>query len=174
MRLVCVARLQGILTIMMSLQLLFEAWKLIPRADRLFHSLSSGFHKSLILVQLERAKTQPSLKLLMPSGLLFELMIEGLPKRGCLRISVVLVGSDLARPDFTFIHAPIILFQVEQGSLLSLGVIKIRCVRALAMHRKSGLVSSVFHQFLPRLFLLGQGPSSIVWLVELRIGSWDQ
>jgi len=58
----------------------------------------------------------------------FELVIEGLPKRGCLRISATLVGSDFVRPGLTLIHAPRKFFQMEHGSLLSLGAAKIQLI----------------------------------------------
>jgi hypothetical protein len=76
-------------------------------------------------VQPECVKAQPSFRPLTPSGAPFELVIEGLPKRGCLRISVMLVRSDFVRPGLTLIHAPRMLFQMEHDSLLSLGVAKI-------------------------------------------------
>lgn len=58
----------------------------------------------------------------------FELVIKGLPKRGCLRILATLVGFDFVRPDLTLIHAPRMLFQIEHGSLLSLGAANIQLI----------------------------------------------
>jgi hypothetical protein len=118
--------LQGIPAIMISLQLLLDAWKFIPSADRFFHSSSSGHQRSLILVQPELVKAHLSPNPLIPNGLPFELVMRGLPKRGCLRISATLVESDLVRPDLTLIHAPKMLFQMEHGTLLNFEVVKIQ------------------------------------------------
>jgi hypothetical protein len=54
----------------------------------------------------------------------FALVIEGLPKRGCLKVSAALIESDLVKPDLTFSHAPTMLFHMEHGILLSLGAVK--------------------------------------------------
>jgi hypothetical protein len=88
---------------MISLHSLLEAWKLIPSADRLFHSRSFELQRSLILMQLKLAKVHPSLRPLVPSGLLLELVIRGLSKMGYLSILAMLVKSDLTSPDLTLI-----------------------------------------------------------------------
>jgi hypothetical protein len=59
-----------------------------------------------------------------PSGIPLELRIDGLPKRGCLRISAEVVGSNLIRSGLAFNQAPTMLFHIEHLSLLSLGVAK--------------------------------------------------
>lgn len=113
---------------MMSLQLLLEAWKPIPNLDKLFHSLVSRLHKSLILVQPDRVNAQPSLGPLTPNSMSFALVIEGLPKRGCLRVSTTLDGSDFVKPGLTLIHAPRMFFHMEHGILLNLGTTNIQLI----------------------------------------------
>jgi hypothetical protein len=67
------------------------------------------------------AKALPSLMPPTPSGIHVELRIDGLPKRGCLRISAKVVGSDLIRPGRTFNQVPTMLFHIEHLNLLNLG-----------------------------------------------------
>ncbi len=101
------------LAVMISVHLLFDAWKLMPISARLFHSLSTAFHRSLIREHPERAKALPFLRPPIPSGSPFVLRIDGLPKRGYLRVSAALVGSALVRPGLTFNQAPTMLFHIE-------------------------------------------------------------
>jgi len=68
----------------------------------------------------------PSLKPLRPNGAPSWLSIEGLPKIGCRRIFVVLVGIAFVRPDWTFIQAPTILFHIEHWIVLNFGAPKIQ------------------------------------------------
>ncbi len=126
MELVISSGRQGILVVMPSRQLLFEASWIIFNSESPFHLLFAGFQRSLIREQPEYAKAFPSLRPLVPSGVPFTLRMEGLPKRGYLRISVALVGSVLIRPGLTFSQAPIILFHIEHWVLLSLGTVKIQ------------------------------------------------
>jgi len=72
------------------------------------------------------AKALLSLKPLIPSREPFELRIEGLPNSGYLRISALLVGSDLISPDLTFNQAPNILSHIEQWVFLSFITAKIQ------------------------------------------------
>jgi hypothetical protein len=105
----------GMLSRMMSLEALLEAWKCILRSERFFQSWASWFQRSLTLVCPERAKAHPSLWLFTPSGSPLVLVKDGFPKRGYLSISALLVGSSLVRPGRTLIHAPRMLFHMEQG-----------------------------------------------------------
>ncbi len=117
----CSSGRHGILAVMMSLHLLFEVWWLIPSSDRPLQSLFSGLQRSLTREHSECAKAHPSLRPLTLSGVSLALSMDGLPKSGCLRISSVVVGSDLVRPSLTFSQALMVLFHIEHWSLLSLG-----------------------------------------------------
>jgi hypothetical protein len=76
---------------------------------------------SLTLEHLDYAKALPSLMPPTPRGKPLELRIDGLPNRGCLRISAKVVDSDLIRPGLACNQAPTMLFHIEHLSLLSLG-----------------------------------------------------
>ncbi len=117
---------------MMSLEALFEAWKCIPKFERFFQPCTSRSQRSLTLVCLKRAKAHPSLRSFIPRGRPLELVREGFPKRGCLRSSALLVGPSLVRPGRTLIHAPRMLFHIEQGDLLSLGATKIQFISGMS------------------------------------------
>lgn len=108
----------------MSKHRLLDAWLLIPSSGRRFHSLSTGFHRSLILERLCRAEALPSFRPLTPSGAPFELRIDEFLNRGCLRVSIALVGFVFVRPGLTFSQTPTILFHIEQQILLNLGVMR--------------------------------------------------
>jgi len=64
---------------------------------------------------------RPSLQPLTPRGVPLALSIDELPKSGCLRVSIAMVGSDLVRPDLTFSHAPTMLFHIEHCIIFSFG-----------------------------------------------------
>jgi len=117
---------------MMSLEALLEAWKCILRSERFFQSWAFWFQRSLTLVCLERTKAHPSLWPLTPSGSPLVLVKDGFPKRGCLSISTLLVGSSLVRLGRTLIHAPRMFFHMEQGVLFSLGAAKIRLMSGVS------------------------------------------
>ncbi len=74
-------------------------------------------------------------------------MIKGLPKRGCLRVSTALVGSDFVRPGLTFIHVPTMLFHMEHGRCEE--PVNVRSVGTFAVYRELGLVGSMSHQLFP-------------------------
>lgn len=111
---------------MMFLLFLFGTWKYMPRSGRLFHSCASWFQMSLTLMCPCHAKAQPSLWPLTPSSAPLVLVNDGFPKRGCLNISAMLDGSDLVRPGQMLIHAPRMLFHMDQGALFSLGATNIQ------------------------------------------------
>jgi len=122
----------GMLSRMMSLEALLEAWKCILTSERFFRSWASWFQRSLTLVCPKRAKAHLSLWLLTTSDSPLVLVKDGFPKRGCLSISTLLVGSSLVRPSRTLIHAPRMLFHMEQGVLFSLGAAKIQLMSSVS------------------------------------------
>ncbi len=73
--------------------------------------------------QPELVKALPSFLLLRPIGLLSWLVMKGFLKIGCLSSSALLVGSNLLILSLTLIQAPIMLFQIEHGSVLSFGAV---------------------------------------------------
>jgi hypothetical protein len=70
-------------------------------------------------------KALPSFDPPRPSGVPLLLRIRGLPNIGCMKISAMLDGFSLVRPGLTFIQAPIMLFHIEHGILLTFGAAKI-------------------------------------------------
>ncbi len=93
----------------------------MPRPMKLFHPLVVSFQKSLTRVCPAFAKEVPSLRPPTPSGMPFELRMEGLPKIGYLRISAGEKGSDLLRPGLALSQASTMLFHIEQLRRFSLG-----------------------------------------------------
>jgi hypothetical protein len=89
---------QGMLKMMISLFVRLVTWELISSAKKLFHSLSSWSHKSLILVHPALAMAYPSLSPFTLKGRLAELVTRGLLKISCLRTFTCDVGLVFARP----------------------------------------------------------------------------
>ncbi len=111
---------------MISLLVLLATWKCIRREDKLFHSLTFDFQRSLSLVQPAPTKAHPSGRPLTPSGLPSRLVTSGFPKMGCMSTSAHVVGSVLVRPVLTLNQAPTMLFQNEEGCFLIFGATKIQ------------------------------------------------